>query len=113
MISELKDEEILEFLMNSELEGDYSPEELRYLLFKWRYFYRLLHGMSNRTKVDLEGKINQLEERVTAHAPEIINLQVKIADGQNIIDSMKSRKLTLKERLSGKIILKEDEPKPI
>jgi hypothetical protein len=34
MISELKDDEILEFLMTSEFEDDYSPTELKYLLVK-------------------------------------------------------------------------------
>ena len=43
MISELKDEEIMEFLMTSEFEDDYKPEELKYLLVKFRYFYRTLY----------------------------------------------------------------------
>ena len=38
MISELKDDEILEFLMTSEFEGDYSPVELKYLLIKKHYY---------------------------------------------------------------------------
>lgn len=108
MISELKDEEILEFLMNSDLEGDYSPEELKYLVFKWRYFYRLLYGLSNRTKVDLEGQVKQLEDQINGKELSVKNLLVQVADKENIIDSMKSRKLTLKERISGKIILKDE-----
>ena len=44
MISELTDEEILDFLMTSDFEDSYSPEELKYLLLKWRYFYRLHQG---------------------------------------------------------------------
>jgi hypothetical protein len=36
MISELQDDEILDFLMTSELEDDYKPEELKYLLIKFR-----------------------------------------------------------------------------
>ena len=60
MISELKDEEILEFLMTSEFEGDYSPVELKYLLIKWRYFYRLVNGRLERVTTDSEGKIKKL-----------------------------------------------------
>ena len=37
MISELNDEEILDFLMNSDFDGDFKPEEFRYLLHKWKY----------------------------------------------------------------------------
>ena len=34
MISELNDDEILDLLMTSEFEGDLSPKELKYLLYK-------------------------------------------------------------------------------
>jgi uncharacterized coiled-coil protein SlyX len=109
MISELKDDEILEFLMTSEFEDDYSPTELKYLLVKWRYFYRLKNGDMERISVDLEGKIKNLEEKFKAQEREKTNLQIQLADSQNIIDSMKHRNLTFKERWSGKIILKENE----
>ena len=49
-IKELTDTDILDFLMTSEFEDNYSPEELKYLLTKWRYFYRLSHGKYNRLK---------------------------------------------------------------
>lgn len=108
MISELKDDEILEFLMTSDLEGDYSPDELKYLLFKWRNFYRLLHARKERDKVEYEGEIQILNDKVNSNIKEKIDLQIKLADSENTINSMKSRNLTLKERWSGKIILKEN-----
>jgi hypothetical protein len=109
MISELKDDEILEFLMNSDLEGDYSPEELKYLIFKWRYFYRLLYGRSDRTKIDFEGRIRQLEDQIKISENNINLVKIEAAIKQDEIDSMKSRKLTWKERWSGKIILKNED----
>ena len=109
MISELKDDEILEFLMTSEFEDDYSPTELKYLLVKWRYFYRLKNGAMERISIDSEGKIKELEERVKAQERETTNLKVQLANSQNVIDSMKNRNLTFKERWSGKIILNENE----
>lgn len=109
MISELKDDEILEFLMTSEFEDDYSPAELKYLLVKWRYFYRLKHGNLERATVNFEGQIRILEEKIKGYEKERLNLQTQLADKQNVIDSMKNRNLTLKERWSGKIILKENE----
>jgi uncharacterized coiled-coil protein SlyX len=109
MISELKDDEILEFLMTSDFEDDYSPTELKYLLVKWRYFYRLKQGNLERKTVDFEGQIKMLEDKIKAQEKEKLNLQTQLADKQNVIDSMKNRNLTLKERWSGKIILNENE----
>jgi len=109
MISELKDDEILEFLMTSEFEDDYSPTELKYLLVKWRYFYRLKQGLLERKTVDFEGKIQNLESKNKSQELENTNLKIQLADKQNVIDSMKNRNLTFKERWSGKIILKENE----
>jgi hypothetical protein len=109
MISELKDEDILEFLMTSDFEDDYSPTELKYLLIKWRYFYRLKSGSAERISVDLEGKVRVLEEKVKTQESENTNLLIKLANSQNVIDSMKNRNLNFKERWSGKIILKENE----
>jgi hypothetical protein len=109
MISELRDDEILEFLMTSEFEDDYSPAELKYLLIKWRYFYRLKNGTLERKTVDFEGTIQQLENKLKSEEANSLNLKIKLANTQNLVDSMKNRNLTFKERWSGKIILKENE----
>ena len=96
MISELTDGEILDFLMTSDFEN------------KWRYFYRLSQGRLERTKIDAEGNIRLLESAITSLKVEKNILLSKITEGQNVIDSMKNRKLTLKERFSVKIITKDD-----
>jgi len=103
MISELKDEEILEFLMTSEFEGDYSPEELKYLLIKWRYFYRLANGKIERVSTDSEGTIRKLKTDIDLLNTKINNISVESANKDNLINSLTSRKLTFKERWSGKI----------
>lgn len=109
MISELKDEEILDFLMTSEFEEDYKPEELKYLLFKWRYFYRILYSNKELIKTEKDGQIRTLED-------EIKSLNIMVGDLLNqsykkdlLIQNLKNRKLTFKERLSGKIILNKNE----
>ena len=109
MIAELKDEEILDFLMTSEFEGDYSPEELKYLLVKWRYFYRLLHGQLERVKDDrladnraLLAEIESLKVQLN----QVLSTKAKLEDD---VQSMKTRSLSLKERFTGKIIPKDDE----
>ena len=111
MISELKDDEILEFLLTSDLEENYSPTELKYLILKYRYFYRLLHGSGERTKVEFLGEIQKLKESISTLEKDKLNLQVQSANKQNQIDSLKSRPLTWKERISGKIIHTENENK--
>jgi len=111
MISELNDEEILDFLMNSDFEGDFKPEEYRYLLHKWKYFYRILHGRTELAKVNHDAEIRHVMSEKETINNSLYDNQVKLADKQNIIDSMKSRKLTWNERWSGKIILNENENK--
>lgn len=109
MIAELKDEEILDFLMTSEFEGDYSPDELKYLLVKWRYFYRLLHGQLERVRDDREGDKRQLLSEIESLRLQINQTLFERAKLEDSVNSMKMRKLTLKERLTGKIIQKDDE----
>ena len=109
MISELKDDEILEFLMTSDFEGDYSPTELKYLLTKWRYFYRILNGRSDRDVQKLEGDVQKLESKVKSNDLQIENLKKEVINKNDIITTMKNRNLTFKERWSGKIILNKNE----
>jgi hypothetical protein len=107
-ISELNDDDILNFLMVSEFEGDYSPSELKFLLVKWRYFYRLFQGKNEQTRTQLEDTISKLEEEIKIKSKCEYDLQVDNANKQNTIDQMKKRKLTFKERFSGNIILEEE-----
>lgn len=110
MISELNDEEILDFLMTSEFESDFSPEELKYLLVKFRYFYRLLFGKYESSKTEIERLSSLSNEKVSIKQEEISQLLSQIATLRNSIELYKSKKLTLKERISGKINF-EDENK--
>jgi SMC interacting uncharacterized protein involved in chromosome segregation len=109
MISELNDDEILDFLMTSEFEDDYSPSELKYLLVKWRYFYRLLYGNLERNKLKFDSDTKELKEEVENNKIQISNLKSEISSKENTIGSLKNRRLSLKERLTGKIIVNEDE----
>lgn len=111
MISELNDEEILDFLMNSDYEGDFKPEEFRYLLHKWKYFYRILNGRAELAKVNHDGEIRQLLSEKETLSKSLFDVQVDSAQKEDTINSMKSRRLTWNERLKGKIILTKDENK--
>lgn len=113
-ILELNDELILDFLMNSDFnDQDYSPTEFRYLLTKWRYFHRYFQGKSEQNKMGLEDRIKKLEEQLEIVKKSEYDSQVKVADKDNLINSLKSRELTWKERFSGKIILTEDENRKV
>ena len=107
-ISELNDEEILNFLMVNEFEGDYSPAELKYLLVKWRYFFRLFQGRSEQSKMALEDIILKTKEQLEIKKRSEFDLQVEIAKKEDLISSMKNRNLSWKERFSGKIITKDE-----
>lgn len=108
MISELNDEEILEFLMTSEFETDFSPDELKYLLVKFRYFYRLIHGKYEMSSSDNESISSSYEEKISIKTEEINKLLAQIQLMRNEVDLIKNRKLTLKERISGKINLNNE-----
>lgn len=108
-VKELLDDEVLDFLMTSEFEDNHSPDELKYLLQKWRYFYRLFNGKFERYKSDSEFTIESLMDQIKSLNNERNLHQVKIAEKEDVINSLKNRKLTWKERFTGKIITKEDE----
>ena len=113
MISELNDEEILDLLMTSEFENNLSPTEFKFLLKKWKFFYRLLHGKLERTKDDLTFKVSTLNEDVEGLKNQNYKIMVDNAQKQDQINILKNRKLTWKERWTGKIITNEDEDKRI
>lgn len=108
MISELNDEEILDFLMTSDFDGDYSPVELKYLLTKWRTFYRILYGKLELSKSENDGNSRNFDEELLKLKNYITNLQIDIVNKEDKILKLKNRKLTLKERFSGKIITKDE-----
>ena len=102
------DEEILDFLMTSEFENEYKDEEFKYLLFKWRYFYRLLHGKVDLIKTDKNFEIEGLKSEIERLKTLNNEILTKNAKQEDEILMLKNRKLTLRERLSGKIIQKNE-----
>ena len=105
---ELTDKEFIDFLLTSEFNDNFSPEQYRYMLHKFRYFYRLLHAKYEQITLDkgtLEMNINTLKELSTSKQKEH---DAEIQDLKEQIDTLKSRKLTLRERWSGEIIHKKE-----
>ena len=105
MISELTEEEILDFLMTSDFENEFKPDEFKYLLLKWRYFYRVIHGKYELLKTDSSYDVSKLEENIKFLEKEITSLQTMLTEKNEDLTQIKARKLSLKERLTGKINL--------
>lgn len=105
---ELKDDEILEYLMTSDLNENLRTQDYKYLIFKFRLFYKSLYGNFQNYKVEKESLIKDLESISDNLSKEKYNLQVENADLKNQIDlNNKPRKLTWSERISGKIEIKK------
>jgi hypothetical protein len=104
MIGELSDEKILEYLITSDYIENYTPQEYKFLLMKFKYFYRLLHGKYTLDKGQKDQEIERLNSIIESMKNTIYQEQVKSSELQNKIDlSKKERVLTLKERWQGKI----------
>lgn len=109
MISNLDNEEILDFLMTSDFEGDYKPDELKYLLLKWRYFYRLLNGRYELLNNERIGESIKLKDDISSKDNKINFILCENADLKNKINFISSRKLTWRERIKGKIINNDED----
>jgi uncharacterized membrane protein YobD (UPF0266 family) len=90
--------------MTSEFENNHSPDELKYLLVKWRYFYRLLYGRYERIKTDSVGEIEMMKNGLDLLNLEKSKLLIEIQNKDSEITSIKNKKLTWKERIKGRII---------
>ncbi len=108
----MNDEDMLDFLMTSDFEEDYSPSDMKSMLKKYRYFYRILHGKMNLIKIESESEIENLKSTIENREGIIFSLEVDRATLQNEVSALKSRSLTWKERIKGKII-PEDENKRV
>lgn len=103
MISELTDEEILEYLMTSDIIENFRPDEYKYLIFKFREIYRVLHGRHQLYKTDTSRSIQELTSSQETQSNTIYSLQVINSNLENQLNHLKlSRKLTWKERFTGK-----------
>jgi len=108
MISELSDNDILDYLMTSDFNEDLSPKDLKYLLNKYRYFYRILNGRLERTNIDIKTDIDRMDNIIEELNKDKIIKQLDINNKEVLIHNLENRKLPLKERITGKIIKKDE-----
>lgn len=108
MIKDLSENELLDYLMTSEFQEGLKPDEFRYLLYTFRNYYRVAKGQITTLNNEIDIRNTTIDE-IKITTEKIINqatLEKDIAKG--MLNDLYNRKLTLKERLSGKIINKNE-----
>ena len=107
------EKDILDYLMTSEFNEGLTPDEFKFLLYKFRYHYRLTFGINQNLKLEIDYLKKSIEETesTTKKMIEIANNE-KVKSETNY-NRLINKKLTWKERIKGKIIIKEDEIKRI
>lgn len=98
----LNESEILDYLMTSEFNEGLTHEEFRFFLLKFRYHYRVLYSRLENQKYKIDEKVELLKELEENYEKLQKKLFIKEEELKNEIE----RKLTLKERLIGKKLVK-------
>lgn len=98
------DEQILDYLMTSEFDEGLTPEECKFLLQKFRNFYRVVSCSITNYQDRMDDalkKRDEMERILESKTNEFNNEKSNLI---NKINKILSRKLTFKERILGKII---------
>lgn len=108
MVNKLSEDEILDFLMTSDFNEGLNLDELKFLLMKFRNFYRISSCSIAHFKERMESSIE--ETKVTK-----IDCENKIKDLENKLQVLEikynvliNKDLTWRERFKGKIILGDE-----
>ncbi len=104
-----KDEEILDFLMTSDFNEDLSPEQLKFLLLKFRQFYRISSNKYNNIDMERKKFDYDLELVKREHSEKMNILEIDYQNLLNKYNLILNRKLKLKERLIGKVLPNDNE----
>lgn len=100
----MSDEEIVEYLMTSDFNDGHTEEEFRFLLLKFRTLYRLLKSKNEQINHSLNTAIMDFEEFRVLNTDMLIKANEDVFLLQNTLEQELNRKLTLKERFTGKLI---------
>lgn len=105
----LSEEEILNFLMTSEFNEGLTPEEFKFLLKKFRNFYRVLRGRFENSVVEISAKQKEIQDIKNDKNVRMNQLILE----NNLLKEFNSylldKPLSFRERWKGKIILNENE----
>ena len=109
MITNLTEQDILDYLMTSDFTEGLTPDEFKFLLIKFRNFYRISNGRNEYLKGELDAKLKEIADMKTGNERTINNILSEKVIVENELHSVKNRELSWKERIKGKIILTKDE----
>jgi len=105
----MNDEQILDYLMTSDFDDNLSPDEYKNLLYKFRYFFRIVSSKSTNIEIEKKKFVFELDSLKVEKNIQIQNLTNKNQLYQDILKSLTNRKLSLKERFFGKLFPKYNE----
>lgn len=103
IIKNLNDEELFEYMMNSEYSDGLNPEEHIYLLIKWKSFYRIIHGQYGLLKKDYESINEKIIKKQYIYNNEIKELKKELNTSNELIRKIQNKKLSWIERINGKV----------
>ena len=100
---ELTDKELLNFLLTSEFDENFSPDQHKFLLHKFRYFYRLSYAKYESSRFECETLQQEVDNVKLLMDIATREKNAIISDLNEEVKSLRDRKLTIVERLSGKV----------
>lgn len=98
-ISNLTDGDILDFLMLSDFDN-LNPEELRFLLLKFRYFYRITSSRNSHLVSDIEMINLKNKNEVSSLMNQLAFIGTQNQQKQLELDSIKNTKLSFWKRIN-------------
>jgi hypothetical protein len=96
----LTEKEILDYLMTSDFNEGLTKEESKFLLLKYRNFYRATYAKNEQ----LNFRVTELESRLKSLNVEISSVYESLSLCKSELEVEKARDLTWKERITGKKI---------
>lgn len=107
-LNNINDNELLSYLLTSEFDdNELTYDMLRFLLLKFKYFYRIQYSRNQLLKSDLDLKTKNINEEIEFLKKQLSE-SIKEKDFfknefEYLEKSLLSRKLTLKERWKGRL----------
>jgi len=109
MVDQLSETEILDYLMSSEFDEGLTPDEFKFLLKKFRNFYRVISCSVSNHKDRMEKAIQDTENTIRKSEELEVKFENEKIELHNKIQKILDRKLSWEERFKGKIILKNED----
>lgn len=108
MINELSEDEILDYLMTSDFEEGLTPVEFKFLLKKFRNFFKLVNSRFVSQKDIIERLHEDIKCIKKQNETDLLNFDLEKQKTEQKFKNLLNRKLTWKERFKGKILENEN-----